>query len=853
MAQAAITEATEVSAELRATYIGTEHILIGLTTVPGSVSQKVLAAHGVTTDAVKSLIRKTFQRPDMVVVSDGECFSPKAEAALQAAGTEAERFHIAEVGTEHLLLALIKQDDNAALRILAGLGVSRQKLHAELLSSMGADINRQREELGGEPKNGQKQENILKEFSQDLNEAAREGKLDPVIGREDEISRIVQILSRRTKNNPCLVGEPGVGKTSIAEALAQKIVAGEIAGPVASKRVLSLDLPAMVAGSKYRGEFEERVKRVINEVRTDGNIILFMDEIHTMIGAGGAEGSIDAANILKPALAKGEIQIIGATTLDEYRKHFERDAALERRFQPVHVEQPSKEETIEILKGLRPYYEDHHNVTITDEAVSAAVNLSMRYINDRFLPDKAIDLIDEASSKVRLSSYILPPELRTMDKKLKDMEEKREVLIKQGNIKAASEIHQDIRLLRGKIDDYRQKLLDKNGGRLLVGPEDIADVVSKWTKIPVRKLEEEEGERLRKLEEILHKRVIAQDEAVTSLSKAIRRGRVGLKDPNKPIGSFLFLGPTGVGKTELSKALAEAMFGTESAIIRVDMSEYMEKHSVSKLIGSPPGYVGYDEGGQLSEQVRRNPYSILLFDEVEKAHPDVFNILLQVLDDGRITDAHGRVTDFKNTIIIMTSNAGAQRIMEPKNLGFAAEQNAQINYEKMKSSVMEEVKHLFRPEFLNRIDDIIVFESLTKENMKDIIEILLKDFRNRAKDQMELTIRVSDNAKVFLVDSGYDQKYGARALKRKVQSLLEDEIAEEILAGNIQAGDTVSVKVSKDKSRLVFTVLKKKTKENPSKESAKTAPEEMKKTKKKKSSKGADKEKLKKAAVSQGK
>ena len=811
MAQAAIAEAMEVSAELHATYIGTEHILIGLTTVPDSVAQKVLSAHGVTTEAVKSLIKKTFDTPNLVVVSDGECFSPKAEALLNNAGLEAERFHIDEVGTEHLLLALLKEEESAALRILTGLGVNRQKIHAELLTAMGEDISEHKAELAPEQSGGQKKEGILKEFSRDLNEEARLGKLDPIIGRADEISRIVQILSRRTKNNPCLVGEPGVGKTSIAEALAEKIVQGEIAGPVASKRILALDLPAMVAGSKYRGEFEERVKRVINEVKADGNVILFMDEIHTMIGAGGAEGSIDAANILKPALARGEVQIIGATTLDEYRKHFERDAALERRFQPVHVEQPTKEETVEILKGLRPNYEDHHQVTITDEAVEAAVNLSVRYINDRFLPDKAIDLIDEAASKVRLSSYILPPDLKVMDDKLRAMEEKRENYVKKGNIKAAAETHQDIRILRGRIDDYRQKLLDQSGGRLTVGPEDIADVVSKWTKIPVRKLEEEEGERLRKLEEILHKRVVAQDEAVTALAKAIRRGRVGLKDPNKPIGTFLFLGPTGVGKTELSKALAEAMFGSENSIIRVDMSEYMEKHSVSKLIGSPPGYVGYDEGGQLSEQVRRNPYSILLFDEVEKAHPDVFNILLQVLDDGRITDAHGRVTDFKNTIIIMTSNAGAQRIMEPKNLGFAAVQDEKANYDKMKSGVLDEIKHIFRPEFLNRIDETIVFASLTKENMKDIIEILLKEFKDRAKAQLNLKIRVADSAKQFLVDQGYDPKYGARALKRKVQSLLEDKIAEEILSGNIREGDTVNIKKLKDKSELTFTVSKQKT------------------------------------------
>ncbi|MBO4835919.1 MAG: ATP-dependent Clp protease ATP-binding subunit, partial [Lachnospiraceae bacterium] len=660
---------------------------------------------------------------------------------------------------------------------------------------------------------GPKQEGILKDFSTDLNEAARLGKLDPIIGRADEISRIVQILSRRTKNNPCLVGEPGVGKTSIAEALAQKIVAGEIVGPVAGKRILSLDLPAMVAGSKYRGDFEERVKRVINEVKEDGQIILFMDEIHTMIGAGGAEGSIDAANILKPALAKGEVQIIGATTLDEYRKHFEKDAALERRFQPVYVEQPTKEETIEILKGLREKYEEHHNVEITDEAIEAAVSLSTRYINDRFLPDKAIDLVDEAASKVRLATYILPPELKEMDDKLHDLEEKREKYLISQNLKQASSASEDIKILKDSIRDYKESLNTDLNSRPKVTADDVADVVAKWTKIPVRKLAEEEGERLKHLEETLHKRVIAQDEAVLALSKAIRRGRVGLKDPNKPIGTFLFLGPTGVGKTELSKALAEAMFGTENAIIRVDMSEYMEKHSVSKLIGSPPGYVGYDEGGQLSEQVRRNPYSIILFDEVEKAHPDVFNILLQVLDDGRITDSHGRVTDFKNTIIIMTSNAGAQRIMEPKSLGFAAEHSAKADYEAMKSAVLDEVKHIFKPEFLNRIDEIIVFESLTKENMKDIIDIMLKELQDRAKTQMNVKLNVADSAKQFLVDQGYDPKYGARALKRKVQTLLEDEMAEEALSGNMIPGSTVNVKASKDATRLVFTVRRKKVKE----------------------------------------
>ena len=814
MAQEAIVAATEASINLHHTYIGTEHLLIGLSEVEGSIAQKVLSAHGITPEAVKTLIERTFDTGARVTVYEGESFSPKAENVLENAGVEAARYHIPEVGTEHLLIALLKEEDCAAIRILTGLGANRQKIYAELLGAMGEDPENHKADMGGERKNGApKKDGILKDFSTDLNEAARLGKLDPIIGRADEISRIVQILSRRTKNNPCLVGEPGVGKTSIAEALAQKIVAGEIVGPVAGKRILSLDLPAMVAGSKYRGDFEERVKRVINEVKEDGQIILFMDEIHTMIGAGGAEGSIDAANILKPALAKGDVQIIGATTLDEYRKHFEKDAALERRFQPVYVEQPTKEETVEILKGLRENYEEHHNVEITDEAIEAAVSLSTRYINDRFLPDKAIDLIDEAASKVRLATYILPPELKEMDDKLHDLEEKREKYLIAKNLKQASSASKDIRILRDSIRDYKESLDNDLDHVPKVTADDVADVVAKWTKIPVKKLAEEEGERLKNLEETLHKRVIAQNEAVMALSKAIRRGRVGLKDPNKPIGTFLFLGPTGVGKTELSKALAEAMFGTENAIIRVDMSEYMEKHSVSKLIGSPPGYVGYDEGGQLSEQVRRNPYSIILFDEVEKAHPDVFNILLQVLDDGRITDSHGRVTDFKNTIIIMTSNAGAQRIMEPKTLGFAAEHSAKADYEAMKSAVLDEVKHIFKPEFLNRIDEIIVFESLTKENMKDIIDILLKELTERAKTQMNVKLNVADSAKQFLVDQGYDPKYGARALKRKVQTLLEDEMAEEALSGNMSPGSTVNVKASKDATRLVFTVRRKKVKE----------------------------------------
>ena len=814
-AQKAVEVAGEAAFRLNHSYIGTEHILIGLADVEGSTSQTVLKKNGVTGRAVENLIVKTFNiDSNSVAVAEGGNFSPRAKEILNNASAEADKSKSAEVGTEHLLLAIINQEDSAALRILSGLGTNKQKISAELQAAMGRDTPApkpgasQMKAAGQTPPPSQrKKEGILKDFSRDLCEEARRGKLDPIVGREAEISRIVQILSRRTKNNPCLIGEPGVGKTSVAEGLAQKIVNGEIAGPVADKRVLALDLPAMVAGSKYRGDFEERVKRVISEVKEDGHIILFMDEIHTMIGAGGAEGSIDAANILKPALAKGEIQIIGATTQDEFRKYFEKDAALERRFQPVYVEEPTQEETVKILEGLRPLYEQHHRVTITDEALSAAVKMSERYINDRFLPDKAIDLIDEAASAVRLSSYILPPGLKTKDEELAAKRKELEEKIISGDTLAARDLNLEITALKTEIEVYKNKEAAKaSKGRLKVTPGDVADVVSKWTKIPVSKLEEEESARLRRLEKTLHKRVIGQDSAVCALSKAIRRGRAGLKDPNKPIGSFLFLGPTGVGKTELSKALAEAMFGSENAIIRVDMSEYMEKHSVSKLIGSPPGYVGYDEGGQLSEQVRRNPYSIILFDEIEKAHPDVFNILLQVLDEGHITDSHGRKTDFKNTIIIMTSNAGAQRILEPKNLGFAADRSEKHDYNIMKDTVMDEIKNIFRPEFLNRIDEIIVFESLTKDDMKEIVKLQLAQIEKRAKDQINLTLKVTPRAKDYLVEEGFDRRYGARSLKRKIQTLIEDPLAELILAGKIKEGSVVTIGRNKNSEELDFKV-----------------------------------------------
>lgn len=802
-AQSVIETAAECSAELNHSYIGTEHILIGLAEVEGSISQKILAGQGITGDAVRSLIMKTFLSASNISISDGEGMTPRALQLIEEASNEADRFKSATIGTEHLLIALIKQRDSSASRILSSMGVNRHRIFTEILVTMGEDPRKYNNEVAHEKKNGKKghQEGLLKDFSTDLCEEARAGRLDPIIGRENEIARLVQILSRRTKNNPCLIGEPGVGKTAVVEALAEHLACGEIVGPLGSKRILSLDLAALVAGTKYRGEFEERIKRIINEVKENENIILFIDEIHTMVGAGGAEGTLDAANILKPALARGEVRVIGATTPDEYRKHFEKDAALARRFQPISVEEPSCEDSVKILKGLRLKYEEHHGVTITDEAIESAVSLSKRYINDRFLPDKAIDLIDEAASRVKLDSYILSPETAAAEKEIRIKEAELEELIKKGDIEEAHSLNIDLGILRSSIEEEKRKRERKaSSKKLFVKEDDIADVVAKWTGIPVKKLSEKEEVRLKNLEKILHKRVVAQDEAVNAVSKAIRRGRVGLKDPKKPIGSFLFLGPTGVGKTELCKALAEALLGTESALIRVDMSEYMEKHSVSKLIGSPPGYVGYDEGGQLSEQIRRHPYSVILFDEVEKAHPDIFNILLQVLDDGRITDSHGRVTDFKNTIIIMTSNAGASRIMEPKNLGFLTDRSKDRDHEVMKQSVMDEIKHIFKPEFINRIDDIIVFSALTRDNMKDIINIIFAQIAKRAQEQLGITLSLSDKAKEILIDKGYDPKYGARALRRTVQSEIEDRLAEEILNGNIKSGNKVCITADRSKN-----------------------------------------------------
>ena len=792
----AIALSTQAASELGHNYVGTEHLLVGFLLEEEGVAARVLDANGVKADKVKELISQLIF-PNQNVGTIGETvYTPGAVRVLNQSYREAVRFKAPLIGTEHLLIAMIRESDCAAVRLLNTMDVSLQKLYVDLRSAMGEDGADAREELQSSRagKYSSASTPTLNSFSRDLTKLAREGMLDPVIGRESEIQRVVQILSRRTKNNPCLIGEPGVGKTAVVEGLAQMIAGGNVPETIADRRVMTLDLSGMVAGSKYRGEFEERIKKVISEVTEDGNVLLFLDEIHTIIGAGGAEGAIDASNILKPSLARGEIQLIGATTREEYRKYIEKDAALERRFQPVVVEEPTEEQSIAILKGLRPKYEEHHKVTITDEALVAAVRLSSRYINDRFLPDKAIDLIDEAASKIRLTTYVEPAEIKSLTEDIDKLEIQKEQAIKNEAYEKAGDIKKRQQKKRERIEKIREKWQkEKTSRKLTVGEGEIADVVSGWTKIPVRKLAEEESERLRKLESILHERVVGQEEAVTAVAKAIRRGRVGLKDPKRPIGSFLFLGPTGVGKTELCKALAEAMFGTENALIRVDMSEYMEKHSVSKMIGSPPGYVGYEEGGQLSEKVRRNPYSVILFDEIEKAHPDVFNILLQVLDDGHITDAQGRKIDFKNTVLIMTSNAGAENIISTKRLGFASNDDAKERYRFMKERVMEEVKRMFKPEFLNRIDEIIVFHQLSQDHMKEIVDIMLKGICRRTLAQMNLKLTVDDSAKAFLVEKGYDEKYGARPLRRAIQNLLEDGLAEAVLDGKVKAGDEVTV------------------------------------------------------------
>lgn len=795
----------EAAAELNHSYIGTEHILIGLLREKEGLACQVLEDHDVTEEKVLHMVSQLIQG-SQTIVAEPEEYTPRSRRILEIANREAMRFRASAIGTEHLLIAILRETDCVAAQLLYSLGVQAQKVYQDIVLGIGMDARAAKADMpSAKGKSRRKNEPLMvDQYSRDLTAYAREGKLDPVIGRHDEIQRVIQILSRRTKNNPCLIGEPGVGKTAVAEGLAQKIISGNVPETIKDKRVLTLDISGMVAGSKYRGEFEERIKRVINEVKEDGNILLFIDEIHTIIGAGGAEGAIDAANILKPSLARGELQIIGATTIEEYRKHIEKDAALERRFQPVMVEEPSEEEAVEILIGLKGAYENHHHVTITDEALEAAVHLSARYINDRFLPDKAIDLIDEACSKVRLSSYTSSPKVKELEKKVAELEEEKEQAIKDEAYERASEIKKTQKELNDemiRLNSEWEKV--RSSEQLIVGENEVADIVASWTKIPVRKLEEEESERLRKLESILHERVIGQEEAVSAVAKAIRRGRVGLKDPKRPIGSFLFLGPTGVGKTELSKALAEAMFGKEDAMIRVDMSEYMEKHSVSKLIGSPPGYVGYDEGGQLSEKIRRNPYSVLLFDEIEKAHPDIFNILLQVLDDGHVTDSQGRKIDFKNTVIIMTSNAGAANIVTPKKLGFSVGDTHEADYQKMKASVMDEVKHLFKPEFLNRIDETIVFHPLTKENVKDIADIMLKTICERIKEQLGVETVVSEAVRNHLAEKGFDENYGARPLRRVIQNEIEDAMAEEYLDGKFVQGDTVVLEMNENHIKFV--------------------------------------------------
>ena len=802
-AERAIKLAKQFASESHHSYIGTEHLLVGLVREWEGTAGKILEEYGVTDQKLIELIHELIAS-GTVVEKEEQKMSPRTESVLQDARNEAEAAGV-KTGTEHILLAMLRESGCVAARLLHTMGVSVQKLYVSTLSAMGYDneaINEEFQNMRLSQGNRMTMTPSLDQYSRDLTAIAAEGKLDPVIGREKEMARLIQILSRRTKNNPCLVGEPGVGKTAIVEGLAQMIVAGRVPETVQNKRVVVLDLSGMVAGSKYRGEFEERIRNVIDEVRENKNILLFVDELHTIIGAGSAEGTLDASNILKPSLSRGEIQLIGATTMEEYRKYIEKDAALERRFQPVTVEEPTEEETIEILKGLRPYFEKHHSVVIEDEAITGAVKMAARYISDRFLPDKAIDVIDEACSKVRLAGFRYTEEPDDEEKEYLELQKQKEEAVRAADLQKLRELQTQQDALRKKAERKQKRQSSRKGKQPAVTENAVADIIAEWTKIPAQRLTESETKRLARLESVLHKRVIGQDEAVKAVAQAVKRGRVGLKDPARPIGSFLFLGPTGVGKTELSKALAEAVFGTEQAMIRVDMSEYMEKHTVSRLIGSPPGYVGYEDGGQLSEKVRRHPYSVILFDEIEKAHPDVFNILLQVLDDGHITDSHGRKVDFKQTIIIMTSNAGAQSIIEPKKLGFVSGNTEKADYERMKSGVMDEVRRLFRPEFLNRIDEIMVFHTLGKEDIRKIVGILLKNLEARCLEQLQIDLKVSAQAKDLLADAGMDQKYGARPLKRAIQTKLEDVLSNEILEGRIHRGDTVRVGV-KD-SKFVF-------------------------------------------------
>ena len=798
-AQQAIEYAQNLSRQFKHGYVGTEHLLLGLVSVEDSVAQSVLVNNSVEYDKLVELIKQYMAPTSKISVKDKDGFTPRANDIIEAAYEEKDAFGEELVGTEHLLIAIMKDSDCAAVRLLNTIGVNMKKMYSDLMVGMGENPSKHKNDLGKDKSKNKK--SMLEQYSRDLTALARQDKLDPVVGREEEIQRVIQILSRRNKNNPCLIGEPGVGKTAIVEGLAQRIAFDNVPELIAGKRVMTLDLAAMIAGSKYRGEFEERIKRLIDEVRTDGNILLFLDELHTVIGAGGAEGAIDASNILKPSLARGEIQLIGATTMEEYRKHIEKDAALERRFQPVKVEEPTVEETVGILKGLKTRYERHHKLTITDKAVVAAASMSKRYISDRFLPDKAIDLMDEAASRKRLNFGDNTKEI-TLREGIKELELEFENAVMSGDLENASSIKKKISRKTSQLNKLKAEAGALKSENVVVDEDDIAAVVSVWTKIPVQKLAKQESKKLLELESELHKRVIGQQEAIESVAKAVRRGRVGLKDPKRPIGSFLFLGPTGVGKTELSKALAETVFGSENNIIRVDMSEYMEKHTVSKLIGSPPGYVGYDEGGQLSEKVRRNPYSVILFDEIEKAHPDVFNILLQVLDDGRITDSTGRVVDFKNTVIIMTSNAGAENIVEPKLLGFSAKSDANKDHEVMKNKVLEVVKRLFKPEFINRIDEMIVFRTLNKEEIAQIVDLMIKQINVYANEQLGLTIKLDNEARAYIVDKGYDVKYGARPLRRLIQKKIEDPLAEELLKKQIKRGSIVTVSFENDNPKF---------------------------------------------------
>ena len=805
-AKQALEKAKEWSEKLACGYIGSEHILLGLMSVEDCVASKLLETNSVDKD---TLIKKISEFSNKKDNSHNSIYTPKVKEILNYATYEAERLGEKSVGTEHILIAILNNTNSIGAKILNSMDISSQKIIEEVYYMLGVGEN-QSGAKGMNTKSAEVDENSsdtpnLDKYSRDYTEVARDRKFDPIFGRDTEIERVIQVLSRRTKNNPCLVGEPGVGKTAIIEGLAQKIVSGDVPENMEDKRLVSLDISSMVAGSKYRGEFEERIKKVIEEVRKKSNIILFIDEIHNIIGAGGAEGAIDAANILKPYLARGELQIIGATTIDEYRKYIEKDSALERRFSPIDVEEPTTDEAIVMLRGLKPKYEKHYGISITDKAVLSAVMLSDRYITDRRLPDKAIDLIDEASSKVKLKTFNPPEDIKRLEKQLNEMGEHKIIAIRDEDFVMAGQIKEQEKRVREMLKEKREAWAKETSLlQTTVTEEDIADVISSWTGIPLKTIQQSESERLINMESELHKRVVGQDEAVTAISKAIRRGRVGLKDPKRPIGSFLFLGPTGVGKTELSKALSEILFGDEDALIRIDMSEYMEKHSVSKMIGSPPGYVGYDEGGQLSEKVRRKPYSVVLFDEIEKASSDVFNVLLQVLDDGHITDSKGRKVDFKNTVIIMTSNAGARNIVAPKKLGFKASDNDDKEYKDMKSNVMDEVKNMFKPEFLNRIDDIIVFHTLSRENINDIVRILTSSLIKRSKDSMGIDIVFTDEAINFISDEGYDSSYGARPLRRALQRYVEDKLAEEYLRGNISFGDTVNVCV--DNKEIVFDV-----------------------------------------------